>query len=120
MNLPPSVWDQPGGIRPAEPLLVGLANAVKGIREFGMAVSFRETIGIEVCVNCVDAQSALAYGPLPRRPRDGSWPLQEGARPAILNRIKTQALENVIVKGGSSLRLGSIRGNDGLPGGRVR
>ena len=124
MNLPPSVWDQPGlEFDQQNPLLAGLANAVKGIREFGMAVSFREkSIGIEVCVNCVDAQSALglwtiAQGGLGMAQLAAS---QEGAQaPAILNRIKTQALEkNVIVKVEVlPSDLDQFEGMMGLPGG---
>ena len=84
------------------PLTAGLANAVKGIREFGLSVSLREeTLGLEICVNCVDAQSALglwtvAQGGLGMAQLAAS---QEGQAPAILNRIKTQALEkNAVVK----------------------
>ena len=104
MNVPPSVWTQPGlNFDQQNPLMAGLANAVKGIREFGLAVSFREkSLGLEICVNCVDAQSALglwtiAQGGLGMAQLAAS---QEGAQaPAILNRIKTQALEkNVVVK----------------------
>ena len=103
MNVPPSVWTQPGmNFDNQNPLMAGLANAVKGIREFGLSVSFREeTLGLEICVNCVDAQSALglwtvAQGGLGMAQLAAS---QEGQAPAILNRIKTQALEkNVVVK----------------------
>ena len=82
--------------------MAGLANAVKGIREFGLSVSFREkTLGMEVFLNCVYAQSSLglwtvAQGGLGMAQLAAS---QEGQAPAILNRIKTQALEkNVVVK----------------------
>jgi thiol-disulfide isomerase/thioredoxin len=103
MKVPPSVWTQPGmNFDNQNPLMAGLANAVKGIREFGLSVSFREeTLGLEICVNCVDAQSALglwtvAQGGLGMAQLAAS---QEGQAPAILNRIKTQALEkNVMVK----------------------
>ena len=103
MNVPPSVWTQPGmDFDQQNPLMAGLANAVKGIREVGFSVSFREkTLGMEVCLNCVDAQSALglwtvAQGGLGMAQLAAS---QEGQAPAILNRIKTQALEkNVLVK----------------------
>ncbi len=103
MKVPPSVWTQPGmNFDQQNPLMAGLANAVKGIRELGISVSFREEkLGLEVCVNCVDAQSALglwtvAQGGLGMAQLAAS---QEGQAPAILNRIKTQALEkNVMVK----------------------
>lgn len=103
MNVPPSVWTQPGmNFDNQNPLMAGLANAVKGIRELGISVSFREeTLGLEICVNCVDAQSALglwtvAQGGLGMAQLAAS---QEGQAPAILNRIKTQALEkNVVIK----------------------
>ena len=104
MNVPPSVWTQPGmNFDQQNPLMAGLANAVKGIREIGFAVSFREkSLGLEICVNCVDAQSALglwtvAQGGLGMAQLAAS---QEGGQaPAILSRIKTQALEkNVLVK----------------------
>ena len=103
MNVPPSVWTQPGmNFDQQNPLMAGLANAVKGIRELGIAISFRkETLGLEICVNCVDAQSALglwtvAQGGLGMAQLAAS---QEGQAPAILNRIKTQALEkNVVIK----------------------
>jgi thiol-disulfide isomerase/thioredoxin len=103
MNVPPSVWTQPGmNFDQQNPLMAGLANAVKGIRELGISVSFREkSLGLEICVNCVDAQSALglwtvAQGGLGMAQLAAS---QEGQAPAILNRIKTQALEkNVMVK----------------------
>jgi thiol-disulfide isomerase/thioredoxin len=102
-KVPPSVWTQPGmNFDQQNPLMAGLANAVKGIRELGIAISFRkETLGLEICVNCVDAQSALglwtvAQGGLGMAQLAAS---QEGQAPAILNRIKTQALEkNVVVK----------------------
>jgi len=104
MNVPPSVWTQPGmNFDQQNPLMAGLANAVKGIREVGLSMSFREkSLGVEICVNCVDAQSALglwtvAQGGLGMAQLAAS---QEGGRaPAILGRIKTQALEkNVLVK----------------------
>ncbi|MBT3637897.1 MAG: TlpA family protein disulfide reductase [Opitutae bacterium] len=103
VKVPPSVWTQPGmNFDQQNPLMAGLANAVKGIRELGIAISFRkETLGLEICVNCVDAQSALglwtvAQGGLGMAQLAAS---QEGQAPAILNRIKTQALEkNVVVK----------------------
>jgi hypothetical protein len=104
MNVPPSVWTQPGmNFDQQNPLMAGLANAVKGIREVGLSLSFREkSLGVEICLNCADAQSALglwtvAQGGLGMAQLAAA---QEGAQvPAILNRIKTQALEkNVLVK----------------------
>ena len=85
------------------PLFAGLANAIKGVRELGISISFRkETLGFEICLNCVDSQSALglwtvAQGGLGMAQLAAS---QQGTQvPAILNRIKTQALEkNVLVK----------------------
>jgi thiol-disulfide isomerase/thioredoxin len=104
LRIPPSVWERPEmKFDQQNPLFAGLANAVKGIRELGISVSFRkETLGLEICLNCVDTQSALglwtvAQGGLGMAQLAAS---QEGAQvPAILNRIKTQALEkNVLVK----------------------
>ena len=80
-----------------------MANSVKGIREFGLSISFREeSLGLEICVNCKDTQSAL-----------GLWTVAQGGLgmaqlamaqdgsqvPSILSRIKTQAIEkNVFVR----------------------
>jgi len=104
LKLDPAVWERPEfNSQQQNPLFAGLANSVKGIREFGLSVSFREeSLGVEVCVNCKDTQSALglwtvAQGGL------GMAQLamaQEGAQaPAILSRVKTQAVEkNVFVR----------------------
>jgi thiol-disulfide isomerase/thioredoxin len=98
------VWERPEfNSQQQNPLFAGLANSVKGIREFGLSVSFREaSMGLEICVNCKDTQSALglwtvAQGGL------GMAQLamaQEGGQaPLILSRIKTQAVEkNVFVR----------------------
>lgn len=104
LKVDPSVWERPEfNSQQQNPLFAGLANSVKGIREFGFSVSFREeSLGLEVCVNCKDTQSALglwtvAQGGL------GMAQLamaQEGGQaPAILSRVKTQAAEkNVFVR----------------------
>jgi len=104
LRIPPSIWERPEmNFDQQNPLFAGLANAIKGVRELGIAISFRkETMGLEICLNCVDSQSALglwtvAQGGLGMAQLAAS---QQGAQvPAILNRIKTQALEkNVLVK----------------------
>jgi thiol-disulfide isomerase/thioredoxin len=104
IKVDPAVWERPEfNSQQQNPLFAGLANSVKGIREFGISVSFREeSLGVEVCVNCKDTQSALglwtvAQGGL------GMAQLamaQEGGQaPSILSRIKTQAVErNVFVR----------------------
>jgi peroxiredoxin len=104
IKVDPAVWDRPEfSANQQNPLFAGLANSVKGIREFGISLSFlEESMGIELCVHCVDTQSALglwtvAQGGL------GMAQLamaQEGSRaPSILGRIKTQAVEkNVFVR----------------------
>jgi thiol-disulfide isomerase/thioredoxin len=104
IKVDPAVWERPEfNSQQQNPLFAGLANSVKGIREFGLSVSFREaSMGLEICVNCKDTQSALglwtvAQGGL------GMAQLamaQEGGQaPLILSRIKTQAVEkNVFVR----------------------
>jgi thiol-disulfide isomerase/thioredoxin len=104
LRIDPAVWDRPEfNTNQQNPLFAGLANSVKGIREFGVAVSFRDlSLGVEICVNCKDTQSALglwtvAQGGL------GMAQLamaQEGGQaPAILSRIKTQAADkNVFIR----------------------
>jgi len=104
IKVDPALWERPEfNSQQQNPLFAGLANSVKGIREFGLSVSFREeSLGLEVCVNCKDTQSALglwtvAQGGL------GMAQLamaQEGGQaPAILSRVKTQAVEkNVFVR----------------------
>jgi thiol-disulfide isomerase/thioredoxin len=104
IKVDPAVWERPEfNSQQQNPLFAGLANSVKGIREFGFSVSFREaSMGLEICVNCKDTQSALglwtvAQGGL------GMAQLamaQEGGQaPLILSRIKTQAAEkNVFVR----------------------
>jgi thiol-disulfide isomerase/thioredoxin len=103
-RIPPSIWERPEmKFDQQNPLFAGLANAIKGVRELGISISFRkETLGFEICLNCVDSQSALglwtvAQGGLGMAQLAAS---QQGAQvPAVLNRIKTQALEkNVLVK----------------------
>jgi thiol-disulfide isomerase/thioredoxin len=104
LRIPPSIWERPEmKFDQQNPLFAGLANAIKGVRELGISISFRkETLGFEICLNCVDSQSALglwtvAQGGLGMAQLAAS---QQGTQvPAILNRIKTQALEkNVLVK----------------------
>ena len=104
LKVDPAVWERPEfNSQQQNPLFAGLANSVKGIREFGFSVSFREeSLGLEICVNCKDTQSALglwtvAQGGL------GMAQLamaQEGGQaPAILSRVKTQAADkNVFVR----------------------
>ena len=104
VSVDPAVWERPEfNSQKQNPLFAGLANSVKGIREFGFSVSFREeSLGLEICVNCKDTQSAL-----------GLWTVAQGGlgmaqlamaqdggqTPAILSRIKTQAAEkNVFVR----------------------
>ena len=104
IKVDPAVWDRPEfSANQQNPLFAGLANSVKGIREFGVSLSFlEESMGIELCVHCVDTQSALglwtvAQGGLGMAQLAMS---QEGSRaPSILGRIKTQAVEkNVFVR----------------------
>lgn len=99
IRVDPAVWERPEfNTQQQNPLFAGLANSIKGIREFGLAVSFRdESLGVEICVNCKDTQSAL-----------GLWTVAQGglgmaqlamakqdeAAPAIMSRIKTQAVGN--------------------------
>ena len=103
IKVDPAVWERPEfSGNQQNPLFAGLANSVKGIREFGVSLSFlEESMGIELCVHCVDTQSALglwtvAQGGLGMAQLAMS---QEGSRaPSILGRIKTQAVEkNVFV-----------------------
>ena len=104
IKVDPAVWERPEfSANQQNPLFAGLANSVKGIREFGVSLSFlEESMGIELCVHCVDTQSALglwtvAQGGLGMAQLAMS---QEGSRvPSILGRIKTQAVEkNVFVR----------------------
>ena len=104
IKVDPAVWERPEfSGNQQNPLFAGLANSVKGIREFGVSLSFlEESVGIELCVHCVDTQSALglwtvAQGGLGMAQLAMS---QEGSRaPSILGRIKTQAVEkNVFVR----------------------
>lgn len=104
VKVDPALWDRPEfAANQQNPLFAGLANSVKGIREVGVSVSFLEdSLGMEICVNCKDTQSALglwtvAQGGLGMAQLAMS---QEGSQaPAILNRIKTQAVEkNVFVR----------------------
>jgi thiol-disulfide isomerase/thioredoxin len=104
LKVDPAVWERPEfNSQQQNPLYAGLENSVKGIREFGLSISFRdESLGLEICVNCKDTQSALglwtvAQGGL------GMAQLamaQEGGQaPAILSRVKTQAVDkNVFVR----------------------
>ena len=104
LKVDPAVWERPEfNSQQQNPLFAGLANSVKGIREFGLSVSFREeSLGLEICVNCKDTQSAL-----------GLWTVAQGGlgmaqlamakeggqAPAILSRVKTQAADkNVFVR----------------------
>ena len=104
VKVDPALWERPEfAANQQNPLFAGLANSVKGIREVGISVSFlEESLGLEVCVNCKDTQSAL-----------GLWTVAQGglgmaqlamaqdgaSAPAILSRIKTQAIEkNVFVR----------------------
>ena len=61
IKVDPALWERPEfNSQQQNPLFAGLANSVKGIREFGLSVSFREeSLGLEICVNCKDTQSAL-------------------------------------------------------------
>ena len=104
IRVDPALWERPEfNSQQQNPLFAGLANSVKGIREFGLSISFREeSLGLEICVNCKDTQSAL-----------GLWTVAQGGLgmaqlamaqdgsqvPSILSRIKTQAIEkNVFVR----------------------
>lgn len=104
IKVDPALWNRPEfAANQQNPLFAGLANSVKGIRELGVSVSFLEdSLGMEICVNCKDTQSALglwtvAQGGLGMAQLAMS---QEGSQvPAILNRIKTQAVDkNVFVR----------------------
>lgn len=104
VKVDPALWNRPEfAANQQNPLFAGLANSVKGIRELGVSVSFLEdSLGMEICVNCKDTQSALglwtvAQGGLGMAQLAMS---QEGSQaPAILNRVKTQAVEkNVFVR----------------------
>ena len=61
VKVDPALWERPEfNSQQQNPLFAGLANSVKGIREFGLSISFRDkTLGFEICVNCKDTQSAL-------------------------------------------------------------
>lgn len=104
ISVDPAVWERPEfGANQQNPLFAGLANSVKGIREFGLSISFRDqSLGFEVCVTCKDTQSALglwtvAQGGLGMAQL--AMAKQGGQTPAILSRIKTQAVEkNVFVR----------------------
>ena len=104
IKVDPAIWERPEfNSQQQNPLFAGLANSVKGIREFGLSVSFREeSLGLEICVNCKDTQSAL-----------GLWTVAQGGlgmaqlamaqdggqAPEILSRVKTQASDkNVFVR----------------------
>ena len=104
IKIDPALWERPEfGANPQNPLFAGLADSVKGIREFGVSLTFmEESLGMEICVHCKDTQSAL-----------GLWTVAQGGLgmaqlamaqkgskpPAILGRIKTQAVEkNVFVR----------------------
>ena len=104
LKVDPAVWERPEfNSQQQNPLLAGLANSVKGIREFGFSVSFREeSLGLEICINCEDTQSAL-----------GLWTVTQGGIgmaqlsmaqngrpvPALLTKVKTEAIEkNVFVR----------------------
>ncbi|MBT5717606.1 MAG: TlpA family protein disulfide reductase [Opitutae bacterium] len=104
VKIDPAIWERPEfSANQQNPLFAGLANSVKGIREFGFSLSFLDdSMGVELCVHCVDTQSALglwtvAQGGLGMAQLAMS---QEGSRaPSILGRIKTQAVEkNVFVR----------------------
>ena len=104
VKVDPALWNRPEfAANQQNPLFAGLANSVKGIRELGVSVSFLEdSLGMEICVNCKDTQSALglwtvAQGGLGMAQLAMS---QEGSQaPAILNRVKTQAVDkNVFVR----------------------
>ena len=102
MPIPSSAWDQAGiDFGDDNPLFAGLANALKGIREFGLAAVFGEkSLGVNAAITCADAQSALALWTMAQA---GLGMAQlaaagEGNAPPILTRIKTQAKgENVVV-----------------------
>ena len=104
LELDPAIWDRPEfGANPQNPLFAGLAESVKGIQEVGFSLTFmEESLGVEICVHCKDTQSAL-----------GLWTVAQGGlgmaqlamaqkgpnSPAILGRIKTQAVDkNVFVR----------------------
>lgn len=97
MKIDPALWDRPEfAPNPQAPLLAGLSNSMKGIREVGFSFSFREkSLGIEICVHCEDTQAAL-----------GLWTVAQGGLgmaqlsmaqevgvpfSSIVSRIKTEA-----------------------------
>lgn len=104
IRVDPAVWERPEfNSQQQNPLFAGLANSIKGIREFGLAVSFREeSLGVEICVHCKDTQSALglwtvAQGGLGMAQL--AMAQQGGQSPTIISRIKTQAEKtNVFVR----------------------
>ena len=96
IRVDPAVWERPEfNSQQQNPLFAGLANSIKGIREFGLALSFREeSLGVEICVHCKDTQSALglwtvAQGGLGMAQL--AMAQQGGQSPTIISRIKTQA-----------------------------
>ena len=97
MKIDPALWDRPEfSPNPQAPLLAGLSNSMKGIREVGFSFSFRgESLGVEICVHCQDSQSALglwtvAQGGLGMAQL--SMAQQAGAQfSSIVSRIKTEA-----------------------------
>jgi thiol-disulfide isomerase/thioredoxin len=104
VNVDPALWERPEfAANQQNPLFAGLANSVKGIKELGISISFLEkSLGLEICVSCKDAQSALglwtvAQGGLGMAQL--AMAQQGGQAPPILNRVKTQAVEkNVFVR----------------------
>ncbi|MDG0964907.1 MAG: TlpA disulfide reductase family protein [Opitutales bacterium] len=104
VNVDPALWERPEfAANQQNPLFAGLANSVKGIKELGISISFLEkSLGLEICVSCKDTQSALglwtvAQGGLGMAQL--AMAQQGGQPPAILNRVKTQAVEkNVFVR----------------------
>lgn len=100
MQIDPALWDRPEfAPNPQAPLLAGLSNSMKGIREVGFSFSFRDkSLGVEICMHCTDTQSALglwtiAQGGLGMAQL--SMAQQGGAQiPSIVGRIKTEAKEN--------------------------
>ncbi len=104
IKIDPALWNRPEFEADQQnPLFAGLVSSIKGIREIGLGVSFLEdSMGLEVSVNCKDAQSALglwtvAQGGLGMAQLAMSQ--QGGKAPEILTRIKTEAVEqNVFVR----------------------
>ena len=102
IKIDPALWERPEfGANPQNPLFAGLADSVKGIREFGVSLlSWRNRSGWKF------AFTARTPSPL------GLWTVAQGGlgmarchgskrfeTPAILGRIKTQAVEkNVFVR----------------------